>query len=59
MWHVKGIPFKQHVYVHPITSTEFCENLQQGGPHNLQLEHFEETLDDPEARLTYCALSGR
>lgn len=33
-------------------------SLRQGGPHNLQLERFEEAVHDPAARLTFCALSG-
>ena len=33
-------------------------SLRQGGPHNLQLERFEEAVHDPAVRLTFCALSG-
>ncbi|XP_065889311.1 uncharacterized protein [Dysidea avara] len=74
LFHSKGIPFKNHLYVpevHPITGKGFCEredeshifkrigySLRQGSPSNIQLERFAEALHDSSAELTYCALSG-
>ena len=40
-WHVKGVPFKYHVYVpevHPVTGIEFCEREDEG--HVLKVGSF-------------------
>ncbi|XP_065887166.1 uncharacterized protein [Dysidea avara] len=74
MWHSKGIPFKDYLYVpevHPITGLQFCEredeahilkrighSLRTGGHADIELERFQEALHDSSAGLTYTALSG-
>ena len=34
-------------------------STRAGGPNELQLQHFHEPLKDPQAKLTYLALTGQ
>lgn len=44
--------------LHDFVFQRIGHSLREGGPHHIQLERFEEALHDPEAGLTYTALSG-
>ena len=47
IWHSKGIPFKDHLYVpevHPLTGAEFCEREDESHVFKVFLYFFKYTL---------------